>query len=121
MGCPLSAFRWADSRGRLKMVILVVAALFLAAWLFGGGTTETKHTLGPYPAPWRDGAPKELTRTLALNKISGCGRYRYKPRSGSLSEILVQCMSDGITWTEHLALPTSQKVFGLYPPGGTPR
>ena len=62
-----------------------------------------------YPS-WSGQNPIEVTRTLAQNKIRGCGEYRVKSDGRSRHKFLVRCTRDGENWTNYKVDTSNNRV-----------
>ncbi|MGY6127027.1 hypothetical protein ACW9YV_16505 (plasmid) [Paraburkholderia strydomiana] len=69
-----------------------------------------------YPAPWHDDFNLEISKSLAWNKVQGCGEFKYRASSRDKDEYLVYCTANGSTWTAYLVWTAIHKVTGPLKP-----
>ncbi|AME28662.2 hypothetical protein AXG89_33270 (plasmid) [Burkholderia sp. PAMC 26561] len=74
--------------------------------------SETIAVAKRYPGPWKDDFNLEITKSLAWNKVAGCGEYKYRASSLDKDEFLVYCSSDDVAWTAYLVWPVIHKIIG---------
>jgi hypothetical protein len=63
-----------------------------------------------YPEPWLDEFNVGISKALSMNKISGCGQYRYRGSTKNSGEYLVQCTRDGVIWLSYLVWTRTEAV-----------
>lgn len=93
----------------LKKLIPVVV-LIVASGV--SGVASAVPLAERYPAPWRDDSHLEISKSLAWNKVRGCGEFKYRASRQDKDEYLVYCTADGSTWTAYLVWSAIHKVMG---------
>ncbi|VWD62332.1 hypothetical protein BCO71033_06743 [Burkholderia contaminans] len=92
----------------------MVGALSIAS---GVSSTAAAVTVAErYPAPWREDFNLEISKSLAWNKVRGCGEFKYRASSQDQDEYLVYCTADGSMWTAYLVWTAIHKVMGPLKP-----
>ena len=65
-----------------------------------------------YPAPWKQDVNAEIAAALQKGKVPACEKFRYRQRSGGVSEYLVQCSRDMANWKSYFVWPKSETIKG---------
>lgn len=90
--------------------------VFMASCFFAQGVLALSPEVEKqYPAPWVTDFNFEITKALTQAKVRQCGIIKYRVSSGSDSEFLVACSSDGDNWKAYMVWPNIDKVMGPYP------
>jgi hypothetical protein len=102
-----------------KIALMLMGSLALASC--GEKNTEAEKPIWKdlpidqrYPGPWKEDFHVGITRALAINKIEGCGQYKYRQSSNMDNEYVVYCTRDGKTWVSYLVFPQIEKALGPY-------
>ena len=86
-----------------------VAASSLFDGAFDGTLPSAVENI--YPAPWKTDMRSDIAETFGKKQIQGCGKFRYRQRTGGLNEYVVQCTRDGGTnWLTYFVWPASDGV-----------
>lgn len=92
------------------------SSLLLLLGLFTGQVMAKESVADRYPGPWEDEYHQAITTTLTVNRIAGCGQYKYREDVRQSQEYLVYCTRDGKRWLAYLVWPRLEKVLGPYTP-----
>ncbi|MCE7033566.1 hypothetical protein LY625_13265 [Lysobacter sp. GX 14042] len=65
-----------------------------------------------YPGPWREDFNADIARTLAHNRVTGCGQFKFKPSSQNRNEFVVYCTRDGHEWSAYVVWTAINEVIG---------
>jgi hypothetical protein len=90
-----------------NIVLLIVMAIFVIGISIGNIFADEVGQ--KYPGAWREEFNKDITLTLAKNKVAGCGSYAWKPAVDSHGEFLVKCDE-----SYYMVWIYSQNIMGPY-------
>jgi len=95
---------------RWGWLILAIIVIFFLSKTRKEGNPDDK-----YSSEWQSPSGDEIaliSPILVKERISGCGEYRLKQATGSDSEYLLACTSDGDNWNFYVVWTSSKEVMG---------
>jgi len=100
--------------GTVLLSVVFALAIFLAYSFFDIGVASKKPstTVEPAPSLFTNKTNPEITRTLMIKNIQGCGFLKWAPNPGKSNEYTVKCSTDGENWFTYLVWPKINEVSG---------
>jgi hypothetical protein len=96
----------------LLSVVFALAAFLVYSFMDVGIVKKPKESVEPPESAFTNATNQEITRTLMVKNIQGCGFLKWAPTPGTTSEFTVKCSRDGENWFTYLVWPKINEVTG---------
>lgn len=92
------------------------SSLLLLLGLFAGQAMAEENLADRFPGPWQHEFSPEITKALTVNRVAGCGQYKYREDAKKTQEYIVYCSRDGKRWLAYIVWPSIERLMGPYNP-----